>query len=204
MAVGYREKDDRYTVTCDKNSACCLSIAVNTAEAAQQLYDQHQCPTINGKSKYAWSVTVTLVEQMWEKVDQTYAQLAMAPAVGPDLERLRGAVRMACEMIAIFMPPYFRTSDEVGREVMKRYEKKQASEEYETAGVGSRTYELANSRKAPVRITAPPTRKPLTAIPERLDADDIRMIKFMGREQIAQIAETFGITLDEADAVLSS
>src|SRR6266542_1056016 len=191
MAVRYREKDDRYTVTCDKNSACCLSIALNTLEAAQQLYDQHQCPTINGKSKYAWSVTVTLVEQMWEKVDSAYAELMSTDDLA-EKTRLKGAVRMACELIVIFMPPYFRTSDEVGREVMKRHKLKQEGEQYETAGLGSRTYELADSRKAQARITAPPTRKPLTAIPEHLDADDIRMIKFMGREQITQIAETFG------------
>lgn len=203
MTVSFREKDDRYIVSCDR-PYCLLNIAVSTLPAAVELEQHHECPFINGKSKYAWSITVQLVEQMWAKADEAYVELLTAKEnhVENAVARWQGACRVAAELIALFMTPHFRTGDEVVREIVKRKEMKDKGEQYETPGLGYRIYELPRDEAKP-RISKPAAER--VAVPGKLTAEDIQMITFMKDAQpIKTIAELFDITVPEVEAVFRS
>lgn len=83
----------------------------------------------------AWSVTRTLVQQMWDLLDEE-----MNGAM-QDIPGTKIRARAIAECVAIFMVPFFTTADEVAKEALKRYKAKQAGEEYETPGIGARKYE---------------------------------------------------------------
>lgn len=90
----------------------------------------------------------TLLQQLWDKADAALLELMgwsshheNTPESELDRQVLRGKLMGYCEALALYMVPHFRTDIEVANEVVKRYQKKEAGEEYETAGLGSRTYE---------------------------------------------------------------
>jgi len=202
MPVGYREKDGRYTVTCDK-PFCYLSIAVHTLPAATELDQHHVCPFINGTTKYAGSITMQLVEQMWAKADEAFAKLLeYNDTDNRDKSYHQGECRMAAELIAIFMTPHFKTGDEIVREIVKRQQMKAAGEPYETPGLGYRIYELPKDADKPREVKTAEAR---IAVPGKLSAEDISMIKFMKDTQpLKTIADLFDITMAEVGAVFRS
>lgn len=199
MPVSYRAKDDRYLVSCDKVH-CMLNIAVNTAVAATELEQEHECPVINGHTKYAGSVTMTLVEDMWEKADAAYTEFTELELADPvPIARLKGALRMAAEMIVIFMGPHFQTADEIVREIVKRKQMRDSGEPYETKGLGYRMYELPKDDKKQRPV------QPKPVVPSKLSKDDIAMIRYMKDNSThKELAGLFSITEAEVQAVLLS
>lgn len=172
-------------------------------DAGIELEKHHECPFINGITKYAGSVTMTLVEDMWEKLDFAYEQLlGTHSSEFKDVAFWKGQCRMGAEMIAIFMKPHFQTPDEIVREVVKRKQMRDTGEEYETKGLGYRMYELPKDDNKPRQVKAGPAR---IVVPSKLSSDDIQMIKFMSGAQTNQtIAELFDITEAEVKAVVTS
>lgn len=135
---------------------CMRRMQHKSREAAIEDWNNHTCPWGSG-TKVAWSVTKTLVEQMWEKLDvemnhimgflNSEGQWQFDPQ--PEPRKIRA--RALAECIAIFMTPFFETADDVAREAVKRHEARKKGEDYETPGLGHRRYEsaaLAHASKA--------------------------------------------------------
>lgn len=180
----------------------------------------HRCPNQCGETKVSWSVTKTLVQQVWDKLDAAIEGIH-EDKVSPEYHKHRA--RAFCEVLAIFMVPHFTTADEVGQEAMRRYRAKQEGDlTYETAGLGSRRYETpADARRRPVdatgagaatqargrgsRAAAGAPRK----APIRLSEADQMGIKnaHAGMPDIftvAVLAKQYGTTETEVRAILSS
>ena len=118
-------------------------------EAAIEDWNTHTCPWGSG-TKVSWSVTKTLVEQMWHMLDREVDSIKghvnadgqVQFAADPTYHQTRA--RAFAESIAIFMTPFFATADDVVRESLKRWQaRKDGDTEYETAGLGHRRYESA-------------------------------------------------------------
>lgn len=125
---------------CPKEN-CYYAVSADTEEAAAEKRDAHKCPYQGGITHIGGSITVTLVEDMWEKADRAFADF-LEEGMSPDLAKQRGGiVRGMCEMIAIWMPPHFTTGNEVGKELQKRRAMFEAGEQYETAGLHGRRFE---------------------------------------------------------------
>lgn len=123
-----------------------MHVAATSQEHAEQIRDTHKCPYAGGETRWSWDVTKTLVEQIWDKLDAEMVKIKSAPtssAEQVDVLQATQRARAFAEVLAIFMVPHFRTADDIAREAAKRYKAKQAGEDYETPGLGSRRYETA-------------------------------------------------------------
>lgn len=88
---------------------------------------------------------MTLVEQVWKKVDEDMLAL-MQPGPNTDFASLKARLRAFAEVLAIFMIPHFTTADEVAREAKRRYDNR-LDETYCTAGLNVRRYEAPPGTK---------------------------------------------------------
>lgn len=117
----------------------------------------HKCPWLGGPTRYGWSIVLTLIEEMWHRLDSIMDEIQLTPVPerapvrgdnpGEDLEKyigeceflanLKGKARGAAEMIAMFSKPYFKDANEVAREARRRAEARARKDtEYETLGLG--------------------------------------------------------------------
>ena len=136
------KEQGRHLFECDKPN-CFLHVTFKTYEAAVAEQQNHKCPHWGGETKVAWSVTKTLVQQMWDKLDECMDSIK-DPQESVYIESNKTRARAFAECIAIFMPPFFTSADEVAREAGRRWQARQAGDtEYETPGIGARRYESA-------------------------------------------------------------
>jgi hypothetical protein len=183
----------------------------------------HQCPHDGGKTKFAWEITMTLVELMWARADAQYVAFAAAEHDSPAMYTEGGKLRGIVEMIAIFMTPHFANGDEVAREVIKRAKAKVAGETYETPGLGSRIYEMPryepsaahketqtkrnsiqelNARGVPVGHQEP-KRKPVVGVRITADAETQAAIRGLGDvAEPDEIAQIYGLPVEMVKAIL--
>lgn len=138
MTVTQAKQPGKYLFHCDK-LGCYRHLTFNSHEEALADQDTHPCPW-SGPTKVSWSVTKTLVEQMWDKLDAEVAQIK-TPGVDRAWHQARATAIAEC--IVIFMGQFFPTSKDVSREALVRWEAKQSGEPHETAGLGQRRYEAA-------------------------------------------------------------
>lgn len=140
-----------FLVHCEQSN-CYMHMTVNTEEEQQYYLANHGCPYWGGESKVSWSVTKTLVQQMWDKLDAELDEIKghwridggwVSPSlVDPEYHKVRA--RALAECIAIFMTPFFETADDIAHEAMRRWEaRRDSNDEYETPGLGARRYETA-------------------------------------------------------------
>ena len=143
----------KYLVHCTKPN-CFMHMTVNTEEEQTHYLANHGCPYWGGESKVSWSVTKTLVEELWFKLDDTMSDLMETQRMAqlPDGEKnyshaldvLKARARAIAECLAIFMKPFFEDANAIAAEALRRYTaRKEGDTEYETAGIGHRRYEAA-------------------------------------------------------------
>lgn len=167
------------------------------ADAVNQ-QNTHPCPWWGGETKVSWSVGKTLVEQMWEKLDDEYAVLVTCDF--KDAER-KARARAIAECIALFMPPHFVTADDVIREAKRRNEN---TEEYQTPGLGARRYELPEPREFAAKPRKAAAAKPPAPPKKSLDPQVERAIKFALQSSMftpEELAKTYGLTVADVLSV---
>lgn len=151
MTIVMREPTSRgferspYRFRCDQ-PFCEMEVTAKSEADAQHVKDIHTCPHLGGPTKIGWTVTKTLVAQMWEKLDLEVDIIKSIGANPAELEALKLSqtrARAYSDCIALFMQPFFSTPDEVARESTKRWRARKAGEKYETPGMGHRRYEHA-------------------------------------------------------------
>jgi hypothetical protein len=149
---------------------------------------------------------VTLVEQVWKKVDEDMLNL-MQPAANTDFVALKSRLRAFAEVLAIFMSPHFTTADEVAKEAKRRYDNRD-DPEYCTPGLNQRRYEPPPGTPvrsvAPTKATAPYS--PPKAIYAKLKPEEIEAIKKFSTLGFTteQMAKTYGVSKTVIDAVIAS
>src|SRR5580765_3733800 len=154
MMISYRLSDKMYVVKCDA-PYCTLAMACRTSDEASALQTSHQCPHIKGESHYSWSVTVTLVEELWALMDEGYKRMLTGEGTEKEKAEAKGRLRGLAEATCIFMKPFFTHPDQIVREVVDRHNK---GPEYETPGLGQRKFEAPPGTVHPQResVTARP------------------------------------------------
>jgi hypothetical protein len=136
-----------YSVRCPVRY-CYYAVCATTEEQARQKLRDHKCPYSGGTTKIGWSMTKTLVEKVWDRADELYAQLQDFKERFVDAETsprvfcpVRGGVKELCWTLSIFMVPHFTTPKEVADELARRYDaKKNGDTDYQTAGLGELRY----------------------------------------------------------------
>lgn len=198
---------------------CYMSVCADSEIDALKVQQDHTCPHWGGQTKVSWSVTKTLVQQMWDLLDEEMDG-AMHDVPGTKIR-----ARAIAECVAIFMVPFFTTADEVAQEALKRWKAKQAGNlEYETAGLAARRYDRPGLEskyegwyKAPdggftsdIAQAGLPTNKKrgggvqtASKPAHKLNEKEIEAIRFMntsGGFSVAQLAKTYGVS----EAIINS
>lgn len=117
-----------------------------TEAMARKMQETHTCPWYGGGKT---TISRGLMSDMflapiWKKLDEAVDELMIENAKTPQergheyhaSEEMAGRARGLSEALAILMPPFFSTGDEIAREALVRWEKRQAGEDYETPGIG--------------------------------------------------------------------
>ena len=80
------QTEGRYLFECDKPN-CFRHLTFKTLEAARLEEGTHACPWWGGETRVSWSVTKTLVQQLWDKLDIEYELIVESQATNPDLTK---------------------------------------------------------------------------------------------------------------------
>jgi hypothetical protein len=184
-----------YAFMCPKDN-CYYAVSAQSKEEAEKIREEHECPYIGGITHIGSSVTATLLEQAWEKADLVYDRLCSAETEEQS-KPLAAQLNGMCQVIALFMPPLMRTPAEVGTEIRKRKNMRDAGEHYETPGLGSRRYESATAGK-PRQMPAAERATKVLSEQER------KAIKFAMDSKMfkaEQLAATYDVTVEVINAV---
>ena len=203
-----------YKVHCIERN-CNYSVAAKSYEAGVAKYTSHTCPYIGGPTSIGWSVTLTTLEKCWIKLDAVMVELMEGnyPPMGqdasspenPERVRLKGVCRGMAELLAEFMGPHFRTTDEIAGEAKRRYDAKKAGEPYETVGLGHLRLQgpPGENKYAPKPVTAPraaPFTKAATFTDE--ECESIKFAAESGMFTNEQLAKTYKVKVEIIEAVL--
>lgn len=154
-----------YSVRCPKKH-CYYAVCADDEASAHEKLRTHKCPR-SGETKIGWSMTKTLVQQVWDRADAHYAKLQDFKENMVDEETsprryctVKGALNELCWTLSIFMVPHFTSAKEVGEELRRRYDAKQAGEDYETPGLGALRYSPPPGSESKYGRTTEPAPKP--------------------------------------------
>lgn len=114
----------------------CFYVVHAPSEAtAIKRINEHPCPWYGGgTTTFSWGVmSDDYLTPIWLMLDSKVDAIKN-PAVDSIDEK--AAARGIAEALAVLMPPFFTTGDEIVREAMVRWERRQAGQEYETPGLG--------------------------------------------------------------------
>lgn len=90
-------------------------------------------------------MTMTLIESVWQLADKEMDKLLDGNLEGDKLQQQRGLLKGISTVLAVFGPPFYRTTNEVADELRKRRNMRLAGEPYESPGLGTRRYTLPAS-----------------------------------------------------------
>jgi hypothetical protein len=175
---------------------CYLAVAAKSREHAEEIERTHTCPHVGGITHIGSTVTLTLLESCWEDADSIYEKLVEDETLNDQQrEALKNQLNGMCRMIARFMPPIMHTAREVGDEIRKRKNMRDAHETYETPGLGNRRYESVNAQRA--KEGRAPVTTPAVRAAKVLTEQERKAIKFAaasGMFTVADLAKTYDVT----------
>lgn len=171
--------------------SCYYRVSATDEEDARKSEANHGCPR-PGDTKIGWAITMTLVGEVWSKLDQTMDNIM----TGENVESEKIRARAFAEVLAIFMVPHFHDANEIAKEAAKRYKARKAGEDYETVGLATRRYEFPRDKKYTERATVKEVKHNLT---ER-QIEEIKMAATMLPHEV--IAKTYGVSVAIVTSVL--
>ncbi len=196
MAVGWQgihEHEGKQVFACPEPN-CYYRILMRGPDDSTD----HRCPFI-GDKKVGWSVTKTLVEQVWEMLDQSIDIIKKDPPDQLNGEYSKHQARAYCNVLAIFMKPIFQSSDEIAREGLKRWQMRQSGEDYETPGLGHLRYAGLEDSK-PRAKSGPPATPSLSEAERTAIVNGFNSGMFTEQE----LAAAFKVTVDQIKQVVST
>lgn len=118
---------------------CFYTIVAPTEEKIDQRAETHPCPWYGGgTTTLSWgTMSDNYLAPIWEMLDaEVDIVKADSAHTNSDTKFARQRALAYAEALAILMPPFFSTVDEIRNEAMVRWEHRQAETEYETPGLG--------------------------------------------------------------------
>jgi hypothetical protein len=189
--------------------------------------ETHPCPWHGGgTTTFSWGVmSDTYLQPIWEMLDRQVDILKGAGAdtrcddeVLSDMRTARHQARGMAEALAILMPPFFTTGDEIVREALVRWENRQAGIDYETPGIGRFKFQrppgmttepddpswvtkpeyIDDGQRAAPKPRAKPTvraePKPAEKTKDQLTAEEITKIKAAAAFPVRMLASAYGVS----------
>lgn len=157
----------------------------------------------------------TLVQRMWDMLDETMSSL-MNPPGDPEKRDLKIRARAQAEFIAMFMKPHFTTADMIAVEARRRYNARQEGTpeydpEYETPGLGTRRYEpppgtprfSRDAKPESTKKTAAPKAKASKPLPPEA-IPGAKMAIESGKFTVAQIAQMYSVSEEAVRTAVGS
>lgn len=119
---------------------CFYCIVAPTEAILDERIERHPCPWFGGgTTTFSWGVmSDTYLVPIWKLLDEQ-VDIIKGDAHDFPTEKYTAAQNKArgmAQVLAVLMPPFFSSADEIVREAVKRWEKRQAGENYETPGIG--------------------------------------------------------------------
>lgn len=118
----------------------CFYVVHAPSEAtAIKRINEHPCPWYGGgTTTFSWGVmSDDYLTPIWGQLDDQVDIIKGTIEVHHDVfVAARHKARAVADVLAVLMPPFFTDGDEIVREALVRWEKRQAGQEYETPGLG--------------------------------------------------------------------
>jgi hypothetical protein len=186
---------------------CFWAVAADSKEQAESIRITHPCPFWGGPTRISGEITMTLVQQMWDRADFVMDELTANMALQesePNDERAaeilkqQGRLRGFAEFLAIFMQPHFSTEEECAQEIRRRWRARQNGDtDYVTKGLAARRYELPRTEdKPPIGSPGRPRLPQPTTAQHSLSEQEVKAIKFAAQSSMftqAELAKTYKV-----------
>lgn len=117
---------------------CFFNVSAKTEWEADNRLKTHTCPWYGGgKTTLSWGVMSDhFLLPMWQELDKLVDRLKADEAENGGMNMdLRGEVRGLCKALAILMPPFFTTMQDVAKEAHRRWGVRKEGGEPETPGI---------------------------------------------------------------------
>lgn len=129
------------------------------AESARSRHEATGCPWFGGGSTTLdWgAMSGSFLDPIWAQLDARMSDIMdnLTPETDAH-QRAKYEARGLAISLAILMPPFFHTPDEIAREAKVRYDKRKAGEDYETHGIGRLRYKPPSSTIRDVHTSSTP------------------------------------------------
>ena len=215
-----------FTIRCGDKNCWFVGNAASSTDA-QTLLNNHTCPAPPARNELPSGYST--IEKMWDELDDVMAAIMTSQGYNAGTQtlygdQLRGYARGLSFALSMMTHPHFRTIAEIAKEAAKRYKIRTKQIEFEpTPGyrynpvtpaqppVGEKAAFHGDTR--PAAKTAPRRASPRKATPaqkaelKKIDmspistaqADQIRTAHSMGMFTVAELAQTYGITVETVE-----
>lgn len=172
--------------------------------AARRIQETHPCPWFGGgTTTLSWGIMSDMfLAPIWKKLDEVMNQLmlekmAAASAAGAtmveehnrEILMLQNQARGMAEALAILMPPFFSTGDEIAQEALVRWQARQKGEDYETPGIGR------------LRFAVPPGAERMT--PSGMTHASVAGTKYAPEYHPSSASKNHGLTDEQVAAIMT-
>lgn len=180
---------------------CFMVLHAATEVILNTRIEKHQCPWFGGgTTTFSWGVMADeYLTPIWKQLDE---QVDAIQAKDGHEQIARFKARAIAEALAILMPPFFTTGDEIVKEALVRWEHRQAGTDYETPGIGRFKW------KRPPGVIGDPNKpswakeydpsepKPKKKVTHNLSDADVTAIKAAAAFPAEILATAYGVTAD--------
>lgn len=188
---------------------CFLSLVAATEEKIIEQIETHTCPWFGGgTTTFSWGVmSDEYLTPIWKLLDDEVDMIKGAgdpsrsdDQVRNDMQGARMRARGLAEALAILMPPFFTTGDEIVREAIVRWEHRKAGKTYETPGLGRYKFQrppgVVGDPSNPSWVTQPEydTKAPKAAPKHNLTAEEVTKVKASKSFPVAMLAAAYNTT----------
>jgi hypothetical protein len=117
---------------------CFMVLHAATEAILNDRVEKHQCPWFGGgTTTFSWGVMADdYLMPIWKMLDAAVDVMKSEAATPEEKTAARFGGRGLAEALAILMPPFFTTGDEIVKEALVRWENRQSGTDYETPGIG--------------------------------------------------------------------
>jgi len=188
---------------------CFISLVAATEEKIIEQIETHTCPWFGGgTTTFSWGVmSDDYLTPIWKMLDEQVDIIKGGGSAGRtddqvrlDMQDARMKARGIAESLAILMPPFFTTGDEIVREAVVRWERRQAGADYETPGLGRFKFQrppgVVGDPDNPSWVTQPEydTKAPKPAPKHNLTDAEVASVKASKNFPVAMLAAAYNTT----------
>lgn len=173
---------------------CFYNVSATTEVEAKTKLDTHPCPWYGGQpTTIGWTHMVeAYLQRIWKLLDIEVDIIKDGHTTNLHQDQAKNRAKGLAYALAILMPPFFQTPEEISREALKRWEMRQAGTEYTTQGLGLKRLARLDASAA--------TMPGLT----QAQIDAIKFAKESGMFTDQELANTYDLTVGQLQLVIGS